>query len=139
MPDWMPCPALALISLFSIIPPNALADATEDTCNQLIALGKSMVCAGSEPAWALELKCDGGLTANFTDAFSGTIAVISGDVQVNGGNPWQIETSHPLAGTLAATPVGCTDGSDRVYDFTFQPLEVPGLAPPFEALCCHLE
>ena len=139
MPDWLPCPALAFISLFSIIPLNALADATEDTCNQLITLGKSMVCTRSEPPWALELRCDGGLTANFTDAFSGAIAVVPGDVAVTSENPWKIETSHPVAGTLQATPVGCADGSDRVFDFTFQPTDVPGLAPPFEPVCCHLE
>ncbi|WP_223477243.1 hypothetical protein [Oricola indica] len=113
--------------------------AADLSCNGLVAPGQSLVCAGFEPNWAIELKCDGALTSNFTDAFSGNIAVTAGSVAILAEDPWQFETSHPVAGTIAYTPAGCMDESDRIFDFTFTPTAAPGLAGPFHPFCCRIE
>ena len=115
------------------------ADAADLACNGLVPPGFSLVCAAFEPNWAVELKCDGDLTSNFTDAFSGNITVTPGSVTVKSEDPWYIETSHPVTGTIAFSPSGCRDESDRVYDFVFMPTSVPGLSAPFQPFCCRLE
>ena len=123
----------------ALLPLAFSAHAADLSCAGLVPQGASLVCAGFEPNWAIELKCDGDLTSNFTDAFTGTISVTPGEVSVVSRNPWQIETSHPVTGTIAYTPAGCTDESDRVYDFTFSPTGAPGLSAPFHPFCCRLE
>jgi hypothetical protein len=90
--------------------------------------------------WALELSCEGGMSANFIDAFSGDgIQTTPGSITFAAENPWQLETSHPVSGSIAYTPGGCTDESDSVRDFTFTPTAAPGLSEPFYPFCCRIE
>ncbi len=124
---------------FAFLAFTAAAQAADLSCDGLVPQGASLVCAGFEPNWAIELKCDGALESNFTDAFSGNITVIPGDITVLTRSPWQFETSPPVTGSIAYTPAGCTDESDRVYDFTFTPTGAPGLSAPFYPFCCRLE
>jgi hypothetical protein len=100
-----------------------------------------MICAGFEPNWAVELACKGAtMRSAFIDAFSGdTIATTSGTVTFSSQNPWIFTTSHPVSGTIAYTPGGCTDEGDNVHDFTFTPTAAPGLAGPFYPFCCRIE
>ena len=80
------------------------------------------------------------MLGNFIDAFSGgTIQQTTGTVTVLSQNPWQFETSHPVTGSIAFTPGGCTDEGDNVHDFTFTPTGAPGLSPPFFPFCCRME
>ena len=114
--------------------------AADLSCNGLLETGQRMICSGFEPNWALELYCDGGMSASFIDAFSGdTIQTTPGSVSFASENPWQLETSHPVTGTIAYTPGGCTDESDAVRDFTFTPTGAPGLSAPFYPFCCRIE
>ena len=134
--------AILPLSLVLAIPPlgQAVADGADFVCGGLVPPGLSLVCAGFEPNWAIELRCDGDLAANFTDAFSGTIAVVPGTAAVLTRDPWKIETSHPVTGTIALTPAGCTDESDLVYDFTFTPTGAPGLeGQQLFPFCCRIE
>jgi len=123
----------------------SLADTTAPlaadlSCNGLLETGQSMICSGFEPNWALELSCDGNMTASFIDAFSGDgIQTTPGSISFASENPWQLETSHPVTGSIAYTPAGCTDESDRVFDFTFTPTSAPGLSGPFFPFCCRMQ
>lgn len=114
--------------------------AADLSCNGLLETGQTMICSGFEPNWALELSCDGGMSANFIDAFSGdSIQTTPGSISFATQNPWQLETSHPVKGTIAYTPGGCTDESDAVRDFTFTPAGAPGLSGPFFPFCCRIK
>lgn len=114
--------------------------AADLSCNGLIEPGQTMICSGFEPNWALKLSCHGEMSSTFIDAFSGDgIQTTSGSISFATENPWQLETSHPVTGTIAYTPGGCTDESDRVSDFTFTPTGAPGLSPPFFPFCCRTE
>jgi hypothetical protein len=129
------CLALAL-SFIPALP----AFAADLSCNGLIAPGQKMICSGFEPNWALELQCNGEMSSAFIDAFSGdSIQTTPGTVAFLSMNPWQIETSHPVTGTIAYTPGGCQDESDAVRDFTFTPTAAPGLSGPFFPFCCRVE
>jgi len=129
-----------LVLALAFIPalPAAAADLT---CNGLIAPGQTMICAGFEPNWAVELVCNGTMTSNFIDAFSGdTIQTTPGSVTFASENPWQFATSHPVTGTIAYTPAGCQDESDRVFDFTITPTGAPGLeGRQYFPFCCRVE
>lgn len=114
--------------------------AADLSCNGLLETGQTMICSGFEPNWALELSCDGGMSANFIDAFSGdSIQSTLGSITFATENPWQLETSHPVTGSIAYTPGGCTDESDAVRDFTFTPTGAPGLPGPFYSFCCRMK
>jgi hypothetical protein len=116
------------------------ATAADLACNGLVPSGSSMICSGFEPNWAVELSCDGGkMRSTFIDAFSGdSIRSEPGTVTFSGVNPWTFETSHPVKGTIAYTPAGCTDESDAKHDFTFTPTAAPGLNGPFYPFCCRM-
>ena len=129
------CLSLALV----LSHPAALV-AADLSCNGLLETGQQMICSGFEPNWALELSCDGGMSSNFIDAFSGDgIETTPGSISFVTQDPWQLETSHPVTGSIAYTPSGCTDESDRVFDFTFTPTGAPGLSPPFFPFCCRMK
>jgi hypothetical protein len=131
--------APALMLAAALVTPN-IASAADMSCNRLLEPGQTMICSGFEPNWALELTCDGGMNANFIDAFSGDgIQTTPGSIDFSSEDPWQLETSHPVRGTIAYTPAGCTDESDRVSDFTFSPTAAPGLSEPFYPFCCRIE
>ncbi len=118
--------------------PSALA--ADMSCNGLLQTGQTMICSGFEPNWALELTCDGAMSSAFIDAFSGDdIKTTPGSVAFATENPWQLETSHPVKGSIAYTPGGCTDESDAIHDFTFTPTAAPGLPGPFFPFCCRIE
>ena len=107
-------PSLAFSVIAIALLPTGAASAADLSCAGLVPPGLSLVCAGFEPNWAIELTCDGAMAANYTDAFSGAITVTAGDVSVLSQKPWRIETSHPVAGTIARTPAGCIDESNRI-------------------------
>ncbi len=117
------------------------AGAADFSCNNLVPLGQKMICSGFEPNWAVELVCDGPqMTSNFIDAFSGSgIQTTPGSVTFSSENPWTFETSHPVTGSIAYTPAGCSDEGDNVHDFTFTPTGAPGLSEPFFPFCCRME
>ena len=119
---------------------SAPALATDYACEGLVPVGERMICSGFEPNWAVELVCNGStMTANFIDAFSGSgVQTTPGTVTFSSQDPWTFETSHPVRGTIAATPGGCTDESDAVRDFTFTPTAAPGLSGPFFSFCCRV-
>ncbi|WP_299860706.1 hypothetical protein [uncultured Hoeflea sp.] len=132
-----PAPALILLAALVSAPATLAADLS---CNSLIEPGQKMICSGFEPNWALEITCNGDVTSNFIDAFSGDgIQTTPGSISFATENPWQLETSHPVTGEIAYTPDGCTDESDRVSDFTFTPTAAPGLPGPFFPFCCRVE
>lgn len=131
--------SLAFALSLALVPalPAAAADLS---CNGLLAPGQKMICAGFEPNWALELTCYGDVSSTFVDAFSGdSIQRTPGSVTFITQNPWKLETSHPVTGTIAYTPGACQDESDRFFDFTFTPTGAPGLYPPFFPFCCRVE
>lgn len=107
----------------------------------LVPAGQKLICSGFEPNWAIEFTCDGATAdANFIDAFSGdSIQTTPGSVTFSSQDPWTFETSHPVKGTIASTPGGCTDESDAVRDFTFTPTAAPGLSGPFFPFCCRIQ
>ena len=74
----------------------------------LVPAGRTMICSGFEPNWAIRLTCNGGATSStFIDAFSGAgIEETPGTVTFSSADPWTFETSHPVKGTIAATPGG---------------------------------
>ena len=114
--------------------------AADYSCEGLVPAGDKMICSGFEPNWAVELVCNGGaMSANFIDGFSGdSVRTTPGTVTFSSNDPWTFETSHPVRGTIAATPGGCTDESDAVRDFTFTPTAAPGLSGPFFPFCCRI-
>ncbi|MCY0096066.1 hypothetical protein [Hoeflea ulvae] len=117
----------------------ATALAADLSCNGLLESGQRLICSGFEPNWALELSCDGGMHSSFIDAFSGDgIQTTPGSITFLSENPWQLETSHPVTGTIAYTPGGCTDESDAVRDFTFTPTGAPNLPGPLFPFCCRM-
>lgn len=136
--------------MLAVLRPAALAAASvaalgpviaaDFACEGLVPAGKTMICSGFEPNWAIELTCDGSVMgANFIDAFSGDdIETTPGTVTFSSQDPWTLETSHPVRGQIAATPAGCVDESDAVRDFTFTPNAVPGLSGPFFSFCCRM-
>ena len=130
-------PALLAATLAAASGPVFAADYS---CEGLVPAGQRMICSGFEPNWAVEFTCNGGATgANFIDAFSGSdIQTTPGTVTFSSQDPWTFETSHPVRGTIAATPGGCTDESDAVRDFTFTPTAAPGLSGPFFPFCCRV-
>lgn len=116
------------------------ATAADFTCNGLVPTGQKMICAGFEPNWAIELMCHGDtMGSNFIDAFSGDITETEGMVVFLSEDPWVFETEHPVTGSIAYTPAGCTDEGDNVHDFTFTPTGAPGLSGPFFPFCCRIE
>lgn len=129
----------ALLSAQLIATP-CTALAADYACEGLVPAGQKMICSGFEPNWAIELTCNGAtMSATFTDAFSGDgIQTTPGTVTFSSQDPWVLETSHPIRGTIAATPAGCVDESDAVRDFTFTPTAVPGLRGPFHSFCCRI-
>ncbi|WP_375590840.1 hypothetical protein ABWH89_09705 [Hoeflea alexandrii] len=130
-------PAGLALALMLVHP--AASPAADLSCNGLLETGQTMICSGFEPNWALELSCEGGMSANFIDAFSGDgIQTTPGSIAFASKNPWQLETSHPVSGSIAYTPGGCTDESDAVRDFTFTPTAAPGLSEPFFPFCCRI-
>lgn len=130
-------PGLALI--LSAAHPATLM-AADLSCNRLLESGQKMICSGFEPNWALEITCNVEAASNFIDAFSGDgIQTTPGSISFASEDPWQLETSHPVTGSIAYTPNGCTDESDRVSDFTFTPSGAPGLSEPFFPFCCRIE
>ena len=136
--------------MLAVLRPTALAAAliaasgpviaADYACEGLVPAGKKMICSGFEPNWAVELVCNGGpMSANFIDGFSGnSVQTTPGTVTFSSNDPWTFETSHPVRGTIAATPGGCTDESDAVRDFTFTPTAAPGLSGPFHPFCCRV-
>jgi hypothetical protein len=124
----------------TLIAACAPAFAADYACEGLVPVGERMICSGFEPNWAVELVCNGStMTANFIDAFSGSgVQTTPGTVTFSSQDPWTFETSHPVRGTIAATPGGCTDESDAVRDFTFTPTAAPGLSGPFFSFCCRV-
>jgi hypothetical protein len=127
-----------LAAALAAAPVSALA--ADYACEGLVPSGQRLICSGFEPNWAVELTCSGGTTgANFIDAFSGdSVQTTPGTVTFSSADPWTFETSHPVKGTIAATPGGCTDESDAVRDFTFTPTAAPGLSGPFFPFCCRV-
>ena len=132
-------PILCLPLAFALSHPFASL-AADLSCDGLLETGQRMICSGFEPNWAIELSCNGEMSANFIDAFSGDgIQTTPGTVTFASENPWQLATSHPVTGSIAYTPGGCTDESDRVSDFTLTPTGAPGLSEPFFPFCCRIE
>ena len=128
------------LCLALVLAQPAAALAADLSCNGLIEPGQSLVCSGFEPNWAIRLSCDGEMSAEFIDAFSGDgIQTTPGSISFASEDPWQFETSHPVTGSIAYTPGGCTDESDAVRDFTFTPTGAPGLSAPFFPFCCRIE
>ncbi len=125
------------ISAYSVPP----ATAADFSCNNLVPTGQKMICAGFEPNWAIELICYADtMGSNFIDAFSGdTITNTEGQVVFLSEDPWVFETEHPVTGSIAYTPAGCTDEGDNVHNFTFTPTGAPGLSEPFFSFCCRIE
>ena len=127
----------ALISGLIACAPMA-ANAADYDCEGLVPTGKRMICSAFEPNWAVELICNGSMTSNFLDAFSGNdIQQTPGTVTFSSRDPWTFETSHGIKGTIAATP--CTDESDAQRPFTITPTAVPGLPGPFFPFCCRIQ
>lgn len=119
---------------------TAPALAADYTCNGLVPSGQTIICPGFEPNWAIRLECSGTtMTSTFIDAFSGDITETPGSVTFSSQDPWTFETSHPVTGSIAYTPGGCTDEGDNVHDFTFTPTGAPGLSGPFFPFCCRVE
>lgn len=95
----------------------AVAQAADLSCNGLVSPGQKMICAGFEPNWAVELICNGKMTSNFIDAFSGNdIQTTPGSVSFSSQTPWVFQTNHGIAGSIAYTPAGCADEGDNVHD-----------------------
>lgn len=126
-----------LISTVAVTP----ALAADVSCNGLVITGQKLICSGFEPNWAIELTCGGAtMHATFIDAFSGNgIQSTPGTATFSSEDPWTFTTSHGVAGTIVATPAGCTDESDTKRDFTFTPTAAPGLSGPFHPFCCRME
>ena len=124
----------------TLVAASGAALAADYSCEGLVPAGEKMICSGFEPNWAIELTCNGGATgSNFIDAFSGdSVQTTPGTVTFSSPDPWTFETSHPVRGTIAATPGGCTDESDAVRDFTFTPTAAPGLERPVPQFCCRI-
>ncbi len=138
----MPVRPLPLVSAALLLGlQSAPLSAADYSCNGLVPFGQKMICPGFEPNWAVELVCAGPqMTSTFIDAFSGgAIQTTPGSVAFSSENPWTFETSHPVTGSIAYTPGGCTDEGDNVHDFTFTPTGAPGLSGPFFPFCCRLE
>ncbi|WP_244447215.1 hypothetical protein [Hoeflea sp. BAL378] len=134
-------PSLARpLCLALVLAQPAAALAADLSCNGLVEPGQSLICSGFEPNWAIRLSCDGEMAAEFIDAFSGEgIQTTPGGISFASEDPWQFETSHPVTGSIAYTPGGCTDESDAVRDFTFTPAGAPGLSAPFFPFCCRID
>lgn len=132
--------AIAMLAVAAMAP-TAAAMAADYTCNGLVPAGSRMICSGFEPNWAVELICaEPVMSSNFIDAFSGDgISETPGNATFSSQDPWRFETSHTVRGEIAFTPAGCTDESDRVFDFTFTPEAAPGLDGPFFPFCCRVE
>ena len=129
--------AARLVSALIVCAPLA-ASAADYDCEGLVPTGKRMTCSGFEPNWAVELICNGSMTSNFLDAFSGSeIKQTPGTVTFSSSNPWTFETSHGIKGTIAATT--CTDESDAERPFTITPTAAPGLSGPFFPFCCRIQ
>jgi hypothetical protein len=127
----------AIVSFLGFAAPTVAADIS---CNDLVTSGETMICSGFEPNWAVELTCVAGtMQSAFIDGFSGnSVQTTPGTVAFSSEDPWTFETSHPVRGTIAATPGGCTDESDAVRDYTFTPTAAPGLSGPFFPFCCRM-
>jgi hypothetical protein len=130
--------AAAILVALAIATPALAADYS---CEGLVPVGKTMICSGFEPNWAVKLTCSGTtMTATFVDAFSGAgIQETPGSVRFSSSNPWSFTTSHGIKGSIAYTPAGCTDESDAVRDFTITPTAAPGLSGPFFPFCCRFQ
>ena len=135
------CVRATFFLAIALIDTAAPVRAADYACEGLVAAGQKMICSGFEPNWAVELSCDGAtMSSSFIDAFSGNgIQTTPGTVTFSSRDPWTFETSHPVRGTIAATPGGCTDEGDNVRDFTFTPTAAPGLTGPFHSFCCRMQ
>ncbi|MEW9804879.1 hypothetical protein ABUE31_02620 [Mesorhizobium sp. ZMM04-5] len=131
---------LRLTVLAATVAAAPAAFGADYSCEGLVPAGQRLICSGFEPNWAIEFTCDGAsMSASFIDAFSGAdIQTTPGTVAFSSHDPWTFETSHPVKGSIAATPGGCTDESDAVRDFTFTPTSAPGLSGPFFPFCCRV-
>jgi hypothetical protein len=131
---------ISAVFLGAVAAPSAVA-AADFSCEGLVPPGQKMICSGFEPNWAVELVCgDSTMTSNFVDAFSGaSIITTPGSVSFSSQNPWVFTTSTGVTGSVAYTPAGCQDESDRIHDFTFTPTAAPGLNGPFFPFCCRIE
>jgi len=131
-----PAPAFLCLALAA-----GPAGAADYSCDGLVVAGQTMICSGFEPNWAVRLTCTGStMSSQFIDAFSGSgIQTTPGTVVFSSQDPWNFETSHPVSGSIAATPGACTDEGDNVHDFTFTPTAAPGLSGPFFPFCCRVE
>ena len=139
LPRFLPAGLRLAIPVMASLTASAPLMAADLSCEGLVPAGQSMICSGFEPNWAVELTCNGStMDASFIDAFSGTdIQTTSGAAAFSSSDPWTFGTSHGIRGTIAATPGGCTDASDAVFDFTFTPEAAPGLSEPFFPFCCR--
>lgn len=132
---------ILLVVLAGLLCLSGAAASADLSCNGLVPSGRSMICAGSEPNWAIVLRCRAGsMKSAFLDAFSGAgIVEKPGTVIFFTQDPWSFSTSHPVSGTIASTPASCHDESDRTFDFTFTPGQAPGLDGPFFPFCCRID
>jgi hypothetical protein len=133
----MPKPIAAAALLLAIAP---CASAADLSCNGLVPSGSSLICAGFEPNWAVELSCSSGaMRSTFIDGFSGdAVRSTAGTITFSSRDPWTFETSHPVKGTIARTPSGCTDESGARRNYTFTPTAAPGLHGPLRPFCCRV-
>ncbi|KAB2941746.1 MAG: hypothetical protein K8F92_10295 [Hyphomicrobium sp.] len=127
-------PAPAASSETAPAPPPAVG------CANLLVPGAKIICSAFEPNWAIELICgQSDLTSNFIDAFSGdSMEKTSGPVGLSRENPWVFRTRQGFVGSIASTPGACRDESDKAFDFTLTPVEVPGVLDP-QTACCRIE
>jgi hypothetical protein len=130
----------AAVSLGAIVAATP-TQAADFFCNHLVLSGAKMICPGFEPNWAVELECRGtGMVSNFVDAFSGDgIVTTPGSVSFSNEDPWTFATSHGVAGSIAYTPSGCQDESDRIFNFTLTTTAVPGFGGQVAPICCRIE
>ena len=135
------CARTTIPALLGLVSVFGTAEAADYSCDGLVVAGQKMICSGFEPNWAIEFTCNGStMSSAFIDAFSGSgIQTTPGTVTFSGQDPWTFQTSHPVTGSIAATPGGCTDEGDNVHDFTFTPTAAPGLGGPFFPFCCRVE
>jgi hypothetical protein len=97
---------MSLVAAFLLAGAPTAAEAADFSCDGLVPFGKTMICSGFEPNWAVELVCAGpAMTSTFIDAFSGGgITTMPGTVAFASSNPLSFTTSHGITGSIAATP-----------------------------------
>lgn len=87
---------MSLVAAFLLAGAPTAAEAADFSCDGLVPFGKTMICSGFEPNWAVELVCAGpAMTSTFIDAFSGGgITTMPGTVAFASSNPLSFTTSH---------------------------------------------